>query len=286
VDDLDMMDYRVFPDYIMPMLFDNYFENTESVTELEDEVIQYSIVKKLGDLVLIAEKFKFGKDLGCNYSDLKSLNNTSDYVQDFVFKIFTYIHQVQNPLLTLTLFKSLPKLYIGLGSKLFSKTLLPNLRDITLTSTGNLLFELWKTLAIFPLKSEEICSSIECFQKIESQWELTKLYPYINPIVLVLMVTEKMVVQGKEGAKESLVGKLFKSIRYKGMEQMAKAEYEPFFKEDVRRELYKIFKDKRSMLEMCKLETVKTIEVVYNMLSEKYRLQEGDIKKIKVGLAS
>lgn len=124
--------------------------------------------------------------------------------------------------------------------------------------------------------------SVEGYQKMEGQGGLQELYGYIDPIVLLFLVTEEVVDRGDEGARESLMGKLYKSIRYKGTNSMQKEELEPFFKKEIKREIYDIFKDKRSMLKMCKLETVKTIEAIFNMLSEKYKLQEGDIKKIKV----
>lgn len=58
-DYIEPIDYRIFPDYIMPQLFNKYFEDDENFTELEDEVIQYTITKHLGDLVMIADHFKY-----------------------------------------------------------------------------------------------------------------------------------------------------------------------------------------------------------------------------------
>jgi len=56
---LDPVDYRVFPDYVMAMLLDNYFGCNENFNEVEDEVIQLTILKNLGKLVMIAEQFKY-----------------------------------------------------------------------------------------------------------------------------------------------------------------------------------------------------------------------------------
>lgn len=44
---LDPIDYKIFPDYIMPSLFEKYFENEEELMDIDDEIIRYLGKEKL-----------------------------------------------------------------------------------------------------------------------------------------------------------------------------------------------------------------------------------------------
>ena len=58
-DYISPVDYKIFPDYLMPVVFDKFFEKTEESVENQDEMVRFTIVKNLGDIVTIAEQFKY-----------------------------------------------------------------------------------------------------------------------------------------------------------------------------------------------------------------------------------
>ena len=52
-------DYKIFTEYIKQRVFDVYFEDTRNDYTSDEELIQFTIVQSIGDIVEVAERFKF-----------------------------------------------------------------------------------------------------------------------------------------------------------------------------------------------------------------------------------
>lgn len=52
------VDYRIFPDYLLPKVFNRFFDLEDNSTYASDLLVQFTIVKYLGDIVTIADQFK------------------------------------------------------------------------------------------------------------------------------------------------------------------------------------------------------------------------------------
>jgi len=72
-DSISPVDYRIFPDYLMPYVFDKFFESEETSPDHQDEMVNFIIIKHLGDIVNLADKFKCmtQKSIAHNFKESK-----------------------------------------------------------------------------------------------------------------------------------------------------------------------------------------------------------------------
>lgn len=70
-------DYKIFTEYIKQRVFDVYFEHSRNDYSSDEELIQFTIIKSIGDIVEVAERFKFMTKIMVAESVQRMQNNKS-----------------------------------------------------------------------------------------------------------------------------------------------------------------------------------------------------------------
>jgi hypothetical protein len=299
-DSIDPIDYRIFQDYIMPNLLDNYFREDADLTGANDQIIELTLTKHIGDIVMAADQFKYMTQVSISenmangefWGELSIeqrkylesiLNDDVNYAQDFIKKAFMYWIKPGNHLVLLEFCKNLTKIYYGIGKKSFEKFILPNFKDFIINGNTNILYELLKSMNFLPLKSEIISPSLDCYENIEKDKGFDSISTYLDPLTAMLFKTCQN--GNNEEFRKSQLFSLCSYMKITDLfeeSKMTTKDYEAFVKAKVSKKVYEFFGNDKLLLFKAKLETLETVVFLFNLIMEDYQLEDQHIEKLKV----
>ena len=208
------------------------------------------------------------------------MNDDSSYIHHLVNKIFKRCNKSQNRTCLIEFIRNLKKIYFGIGKKEFERSLLPNLRDCILEGNTNILLELIKAIKVLPIKSLNVSTSLACYETIKNKGSLESILSYINPIIRIFILSE-LENQSINDSKSSTTTSLCSYLNIEGISKMDVHDYEPFLKPEVSKEIYNFFTSDVRVLANSKHNT---IEFLFNLMMDDYKLNEEDSNRIKVSI--